>query len=86
MGFGAEKAERAGRTAGWHAPLHVLILAARCGLAGAELEVAVRWGVRLFSPTNRLFLMTHQFVWLVPVFNLLLFLAFGVICALATLR
>ena len=86
MESGAEQAERARRTAGRLAPLEILILAAWSGLAAGELEVAARWGVRLFSSTNRLYLMTRHFVWLVPVLNASLFLFIGVLCALAARR
>jgi arylsulfatase A-like enzyme len=64
-------------------PLDVLILAAWCGLAAGELEVAVRVAQRALSSTNRLYQLTRHFVWLVPVVNGLLFLAFGAACALA---
>jgi hypothetical protein len=64
-------------------PIDVLILAAWCGLAAGELEVAVRAARRALSSTNRLYELTRHFVWLVPVVNGLLFLAFGALCALA---
>ncbi len=64
----------------------VLIVAAWCGLAAGELEVAVRVAQRFLSSKDRLYLMTRHFIWLVPVVNSLLFLAFGVVCSLATRR
>jgi arylsulfatase A-like enzyme len=67
-------------------PLDVLIIAAWCGLAAGELEVAVRVAQRFLSSKDRLFLMTRHFLWLVPVVNTLLILAFGTLCALATWR
>jgi arylsulfatase A-like enzyme len=67
-------------------PLDVMILAAWTGLAAGELEVAVKVAQRFLSSTNRLYLMTRHFVWLVPVVNALLFLAFGVLFALVTWR
>jgi arylsulfatase A-like enzyme len=81
-----EKPERATTTASWPGPIHVLLLAACCGLVAGELEVAVRVAQRSFRATERLYLMTRHFVWLVPLLNLLLFLAFGALCALATWR
>jgi arylsulfatase A-like enzyme len=65
-------------------PIEVLLFAAWCGLAAGELEVALRFVRRALSTTDRMFLMTRHFVWLVPVINLSLFLGFGVLCALAT--
>ena len=55
-------------------PVDVLILAAWCGLAAGELDVAVRIAHRALSSTQRLYLMTRHFVWLVPLVNLVLFL------------
>ncbi len=67
-------------------PVDVLILAAWCGLAAGELEVAVRIARRALSSTERLYLMTRHFVWLVPLINLALFLGLGTLLALATRR
>jgi arylsulfatase A-like enzyme len=67
-------------------PLGVLVLSACCGLAAGELEVATRIAYRALSSTNRLFSMTRHFVWLVPLIDLLLFVGFGVVLALATRR
>jgi arylsulfatase A-like enzyme len=63
-----------------------MALAGWCGLAAGELEVAVRLAQRSLSSTDRLYLMTRHFVWLVPSLSLLLFLAFGVLAALAAWR
>ena len=67
-------------------PLDVLILAAWCGLAAGELEVAARVAQRSLSSTNRLYELTRHFVWLVPVINMLLFLFFGAMWRLAARR
>jgi arylsulfatase A-like enzyme len=72
--------------AGRLGPVDVLALAAFCGLAGGELEVAARVGSRALSSTNRLYLMTRHFVWLVPTINLALFLGLGTLLALASRR
>jgi arylsulfatase A-like enzyme len=55
----------------------VLVLAAWCGLAAGELEVAARIMYRALSSTQRLYLMTRHFVWLVPLINMVLFLGIG---------
>jgi arylsulfatase A-like enzyme len=81
-----EQPQPATSTASWPGPFHVLLLAGCCGLAAGELEVAVRVAQRSLSSTDRLYLMTRHFVWLVPLLDLLLFLAFGALCALATWR
>jgi arylsulfatase A-like enzyme len=67
-------------------PVQLVVLAAWCGLAAGELEVAVRFLHRTFGSTHRLFLMTRHFVWLVPLIDLALFLAAGVMLALAARR
>jgi hypothetical protein len=72
------------KAAGQLGPVDMLILAAWCGLAAGELEVAVQIARRAVSSTERLYLMTRHFVWLVPLINLLLFLGFGLLLALAT--
>ncbi len=61
----------------------VLVLSVWCGLAAGELEVATRFTYRSLSSTERLFLMTRHFVWLVPLINMGLFLALAVLLALA---
>ena len=67
-------------------PVHLVVLAAWCGLAAGELEVAVRFLHRTFGSTHRLFLMTRHFVWLIPLVDLALFLAAGAMLALAARR
>jgi arylsulfatase A-like enzyme len=62
----------------------VLVLAVWCGLAAGELEVAARAFNRSFSSTNRLYVMTRHFVWVVPLVDLLLFLGMGMILAATT--
>jgi arylsulfatase A-like enzyme len=64
--------------------MDVLLFAAWCGLAAGELEVVLRVARRALSTTDRMYLMTRHFVWLVPLVNLSLFLGFGLLCALAT--
>ena len=65
-------------------PVDVLVLSAWCGLAAGELEVAARIVHRTLSSTERLYLMTRHFVWLVPLINLVLFVSVGVLLVLAT--
>ena len=67
-------------------PFHLVVLAAWCGLVAGELEVAARFLHRTFGSTHRLFLMTRHFVWLIPLFDLALFLAAGAMLALAARR
>ena len=73
-----------GKAVGRLGPVDVLVLSAWCGLAAGELNVAVRIVNRALSSTQRLYLQTRHFVWLVPLVNLVLFLGFGVLLALAT--
>ena len=86
MGDSPDGNDRPETPAPRYRPVDVLLLAAWCGLAAGELEVGVQFARRWFSSTDRLFMMTRHFVWLVPVINTLMFLAFGVLCALATRR
>jgi arylsulfatase A-like enzyme len=67
-------------------PADVLVLSAWCGLAAGELEVATRIVHRSLSSTERLYLLTRHFVWLVPLINLGLFVSVGVLLVLATRR
>jgi arylsulfatase A-like enzyme len=64
--------------------LDLLVLSAWCGLAAGELEVAARVVPRAFNSTHRLYMMTRHFVWLVPLINLVLFLAIGALLAMTT--
>ena len=67
-------------------PIDVLVLAAWCGLVAGELEVAARVVPRALGWTDRLYMMTRHFVWLVPLINLVLFLGLGALLAWATRR
>ncbi len=55
-------------------PTGVLVLAAWCGLAGGEFEVAGRILMGALVSTRRMYELTRHFVWLGPLINLLLFL------------
>jgi len=65
-------------------PLDVLALSAWCGLAAGWLEVGTRVLLKSIISTNRMYLMSRQFVWLVPLSDLLLFFVAGLILAVAT--
>jgi arylsulfatase A-like enzyme len=60
-----------------------LALSAGCGLAAGWLEVGTRVLCRVIHPTGRMYMMTRHFVWLVPLANLLLFCAVGLLLVLA---
>ena len=62
----------------------VLALAAWCGLVAGWLEVGMRVLCKSLIGTNRLYMMTRHFVWLVPLSNLLLFFVGGLLLAAAT--
>jgi arylsulfatase A-like enzyme len=62
----------------------LLALAACCGLIAGWLEVGMRVVCKSLIGTNRLYMMTRHFVWLVPLSNLLLFLFGGLWLAAAT--
>ena len=64
--------------------LEVLQFSAWSGLACGWLEVGARVLCRSIDSTNRLYLMSRHFVWLIPLTNLLLFLAVGCLLSLAT--
>jgi arylsulfatase A-like enzyme len=81
MNSGSDPSDRPADRLG---PVDVLWLAALCGLAGGELEVASRVVRRAFGTTDRMYLLTRHFFWLVPLIDLALFLGFGVLCAAAT--
>ena len=81
MNSGSDQSEQPAHRPG---RVDVLWLAALCGLAGGELEVASRVVRRAFSTTDRMYLLTRHFFWLVPLIDLGLFLGFGVLCAVAT--
>jgi arylsulfatase A-like enzyme len=51
------------------------------GLSAGLLEVATRVLCRAVDPTKRLYLMSRHFVWLIPLANMLFFLALGLLLA-----
>jgi arylsulfatase A-like enzyme len=59
------------------------VLSAWCGLAAGWLEVGTRILCRHIDATNRLSMMSRHFVWLVPLTDLMLFLAMGMVLAAA---
>ena len=65
-------------------PTDVLALAAWCGMAAGCLEVTTRVLAKNLVGTNRLYMMSRHFVWVVPITNLLLFSGIGLGLALAT--
>ncbi len=65
-------------------PVDVLMLSAWSGLASGLLEVGARLLCRGIDPTNRLYMLSRHFVWLVPLSTLLLFGAVGLSLAIAT--
>ena len=65
-------------------PLDVLVLSAWCGLAAGWLEVGTRVLLKSIIVTGRMYLMSRQFVWLVPLTNLLMFFVAGLFLAVAT--
>jgi arylsulfatase A-like enzyme len=68
-------------------PLDILVLSAWCGLAAGLLEVAARVVGKTYFSSNRLYMMTRHFFWLVPLSNLLFFTVIGLLLALfAALR
>jgi arylsulfatase A-like enzyme len=62
----------------------IFLISAWCGLFGGLLEVGTRVLCRHIDPTNRLYVLSRHFVWLVPLSTLLLFLMVGSFLALAT--
>ena len=60
------------------APLDLVVFSAWCGLAAGELEVIAQGAATNLSSTNRLYLMTRHFVWVVPLVDGLLFLGMGI--------
>jgi hypothetical protein len=62
--------------------LDVFLLSAWCGLAGGLLEVGTRILCRYIDPTNRLYVLSRHFVWLVPLSNLVLLSGVGTFLAL----
>jgi arylsulfatase A-like enzyme len=64
--------------------LDMLVLSAWCGLAAGWLEVGTRVLLKSIVVSDRMYLMSRQFVWLVPLSNLLLFFVVGLFLAVAT--
>ena len=65
-------------------PLDVLLLSAWCGLAAGWLEVGTRVLLKRVIVADRMYQMSRQFVWAVPLSNLLLFSVTGLFLAVAT--
>jgi arylsulfatase A-like enzyme len=63
-------------------PLSLLVLSAWCGLVSGLLEVAVIVVRKHTFDFNHLYWMSHHFVWLVPLTNLVIFLLVGVVLSL----
>jgi arylsulfatase A-like enzyme len=61
----------------------LLFLSAWCGLAAGLMEVATRVLCRSIDSSQRLYLMSHHFIWLSPLANLAFFMAIGVVLAVA---
>ena len=55
-----------------------------CGLVAGWLEVATRILVKNLIGTNRLYMMSRHFVWMVPLSDLLMFTMAGLVLAVAT--
>jgi hypothetical protein len=64
--------------------LDVVLLSAWCGLGAGWLEVGVRVLAKSILTSNRMYLMSRHFVWLVPLTNFLLFIVIGLFLAVAT--
>jgi len=62
----------------------VLLLAVWCGVAAGWLEVGTKVLSKHTIATGRMYLMSRQFIWAVPLSNLLLFTVGGVVLAVAT--
>jgi arylsulfatase A-like enzyme len=76
---GSSSASRAGDRLG---PISILVLSAWCGLVAGLLEMtAVHARKRFFDP-NHFYGMSRQFVWMVPLADLLIFLVLGLILSL----
>jgi arylsulfatase A-like enzyme len=61
----------------------LFILSAWCGLAAGLLEVGTRVLCRAIDPSQRLYLMSHHFIWLSPLSNLAFFMVIGLVLAVA---
>src|SRR3974390_3138766 len=65
--------------------LTLLALSAWCGIVSGLLEAGIILLRKLAFDSNQLYGMPRQFVWLIPMTNLCLFLAIGVVSWLAVL-
>ncbi len=65
-------------------PVDVLVLAAWCGLTAGWLEVGTKVLLKSIFVTDRMYNTGRHFVWVVPLSNLLLFGAAGLLLAAAT--
>jgi arylsulfatase A-like enzyme len=61
----------------------LLFLSAWCGLAAGLLEVGTKVLYRAIEPSQRLYLMSHHFIWLSPLANLAFFVVIGLLLAVA---
>ena len=61
----------------------LLFLSAWCGLAAGLLEVGTRVLCRAIDPSQRLYLVSHHFIWLSPLSNLAFFMVIGLVLAVA---
>jgi arylsulfatase A-like enzyme len=61
----------------------LLLLSAWCGLAAGLLEVGTRALCRAIDPSQRLYSVSHHFIWLSPLSNLAFFTAIGLVLAVA---
>jgi arylsulfatase A-like enzyme len=71
--------------AGGLRPYHLLFLSLWCGLVAGPLEVGAIVVRKQFVDLNHFYWMSRHFVWLIPLTNLLIFLALGLIFWLVAL-
>jgi arylsulfatase A-like enzyme len=74
-----------GRATGRLRPHHILVLALWCGLVAGPLEVGAIVLRKHTVDLNKFYWMSRHFVWLIPLTNLLIFLAFGLALGLLVL-
>jgi len=84
-GIEAAGAALGSRAAAGTGPLAILALSACCGLLSGLLEVGAIVVRKHTFDVNQLYGMSRHFVWLIPVTNLCIFLAIGVVAGLAVL-
>ena len=63
-------------------PRHWLVLSVWCGLVAGLMEVAAIVARKSFVDLNQFYWMSRHFVWLIPLTNVGIFLAVGVVLAL----